>query len=90
VPEVRFTRHLRLHFPDLADVRVPGRTLAEVVSNLNELHPGLKGYLVDDTGALRMHVNIFVNEEILADRASLGDAVSDSDRVFIMQALSGG
>jgi len=90
VPKVQFTRHLQIHFPDLAEVVVPGRTLAEIVARLDELHPGLKGYLVDDAGALRMHVNIFINEAILEDRARLGDAVSESDRVFIMQALSGG
>lgn len=87
---VQFTRHLRLHFPALADVDVPGRTLAEIVERLDELHPGLRGYLVDDRGALRMHVNLFVNEEILRDRAGLTDPVSDGDRVFVMQALSGG
>lgn len=90
MPKVQFTRHLQLHFPDLTDVVVPGRTLAEILSRLEELHPGLRSYLVDDTGALRMHVNIFINEEILQDRATLGDAVSESDRVFVMQALSGG
>jgi molybdopterin synthase sulfur carrier subunit len=90
MPTVQCTRHLRLHFPDLEDVEVPGGSLAEVVCALDGLHPGLAAYLLDERGALRKHVNIFVNEKLLSDRKSLGDRVAPGDRVFIMQALSGG
>ena len=90
MPDVQFTRHLRVHFPELRDVDVPGRSLAEVVQALDDLHPGLAAYLVDDQGALRKHVNIFVNDRLLDDRKGLRDRVAPGDRVFIMQALSGG
>jgi sulfur carrier protein ThiS len=90
VPRVQFTRHLRIHFPDLADGVVAGGTLADVIASLDAKHPGLQGDLLDDDGSLRRHVNIFVNEEILEDRVRLSDAVGAQDRVFIMQALSGG
>ena len=69
---------------------VPGDSLAEVVRSLDERCPGLAAYLVDDRGELRRHVNIFVNEEILEDRKGLSDRVTGTDRVFVMQALSGG
>ena len=39
MPSVQFTRHLRMHFPDLADVEVEGATLADVVAQLDRLHP---------------------------------------------------
>ena len=90
MPRVQFTRHLLLHFPDLVETQLAAGTLAEVVRELDRRHPGIAGYLVDDRGALRKHVNIFVNDELLRDRAGLGDPVNDRDRVFIMQALSGG
>jgi len=90
VASVRFTRHLRLHFPDLAETRAAGSDLKEVVAALDRMHPGLADYLVDDRGALRLHVNIFINGEILRDRVGLTDPVSDEDEVFVMQALSGG
>jgi molybdopterin synthase sulfur carrier subunit len=79
-----------LHFPDLKDVRVEANSLAQVVAVLDELHPGLADYLIDERGALRRHVNIFINDELLDDRKTLRDKVSAGDRVFIMQALSGG
>jgi molybdopterin converting factor small subunit len=90
VPRVRFTRHLRLHFPELRDVDVEAATLAELVAALDRIHPGLAGYLTDERGALRKHVNIFVNGGLLRDRAALGDGVAAGDEVFVMQALSGG
>ena len=81
----RLTRRLALK-----DVEVKGETLAEIVGELDGMHPGLADYLVDEHGALRRHVNIFVNEQLLEDRAKLRDRVEPRDRVFIMQALSGG
>jgi sulfur-carrier protein len=87
---VTFTRHLRQFFPTLADGEVPGATVRDVVDELNRRYPGLSSYLVDETGRLRRHVNIFVGEEPIFDRERLSDAVAASDKVFILQALSGG
>jgi molybdopterin converting factor small subunit len=90
VPYVVFTRHLRRFFPTLAEGEVPGATVREVVDELERRCPGLASYLVDETGRLRRHVNVFVGEEPIRDRATLGDAVGPDDRISILQALSGG
>jgi sulfur-carrier protein len=87
---VAFTRHLQRFFPDLADAEVPGATVREVIDELERRHPGLASYIVDETGRLRRHVNIFVREEPIRDREHLGDALAPDDKVFILQALSGG
>jgi len=87
---VAFTRHLQRFFPDLAEGEVPGETVREVIDALERRHPGLASYLVDETGRLRRHVNVFVGDEPIRDRAGLADAVRPTDRVFILQALSGG
>jgi hypothetical protein len=42
------------------------------------------------TGSLRQHVNIFVEDELIADRARLTDVVKPDSKVYILQALSGG
>jgi molybdopterin converting factor small subunit len=90
MPHVRFTRHLSRFFPTLAEGDVPGATVREVVDELERRWPGLSHYIVDETGRLRRHVNIFVGEEPIMDRNTLSDAVSPGDNVFILQALSGG
>lgn len=90
---VRYTRHLTRFFPDLANhsqLQVPGETVAEVVANLDQNYPGLAAYIVDERGALRKHVNIFIDQELIHDRTTLQDPVAADDSLFIFQALSGG
>jgi len=90
MPHVAFTRHLQRFFPNLTEGEVPGATVREVIDELERRHPGLASYLMDETGRLRRHVNIFVGEEPIHDRQRLGDRLAPNDNVFILQALSGG
>ncbi len=91
MPLVRFTRHLVRFFPSLSDqTEVEGKTVADVVAALDEMHPGLAGYIVNDQGALRRHVNIFLDQELIRDREQLQDPVGEADQIYIFQALSGG
>jgi len=52
--------------------------------------PRLRGYLVDDQGRLRQHVNVFVDGEAIRDRLALADEVRGDSEIHVMQALSGG
>jgi molybdopterin synthase sulfur carrier subunit len=88
--QVSFTRHLSRFFPGLEACDVAGTTVRELIDELERRHPGLASYLVDETGRLRRHVNVFVGEEPVRDRARLSDPLGPDARVFIMQALSGG
>ncbi len=91
MPSVHFTTHLQRFFPTLEQgLEADGQTVADVVRSLEYLHPGFAAYVVDERGALRKHVNIFVDEELVTDRERLSDVVGQKTRVFIFQALSGG
>lgn len=90
MPHVSFTRHLRRFFPTLEAGDVPGATVRELIDELDRRHPGLASYVVDETGRLRRHVNVFVGEEPVRDRERLSDALTPEQRIFILQALSGG
>jgi molybdopterin synthase sulfur carrier subunit len=90
---VELTRHLYTFFPALAGKPLSFEnvtTVAEVVRALDELAPGIGFYICDERGRLRRHVNIFVDEELIADRGRLSDRVDANSRIMIMQALSGG
>lgn len=87
---VKFTGHLRRFFPTLKETEVTGTTVAEIIKELDQHYPGLSGYLVDDQGALRQHVNVFIGNQLIHDRQRLQDQVKAEDQLFVFQALSGG
>lgn len=93
MPTVTLTRHLHAFFPvlDGNDLQVESAaTVAEVVAALDRIAPGIAFYICDERGRLRRHVNIFVDEQMIADRGRLSDRVDADSHVMIMQALSGG
>ena len=89
--KVKFTRHLVRFFPTLTDnISVPGDNVAEILKAVDQQFPGLANYIINEHGQLRRHVNIFVNGELIHDRQTLSDAVTDEQLIYIFQALSGG
>ena len=65
-------------------------TVAEALVEVFDLYPRMRGYILDDQGAVRKHVAIFVDGERIRDRTTLSDPLPRDAEVFIMQALSGG
>jgi molybdopterin synthase sulfur carrier subunit len=90
MPTVKFTYALRRFFPTLRDTPANGRTLKEVLTEMDQAYPGVKSYLLDEQGKLRQHVNIFIDGTIIRDRISLTDSFPETGEIYIMQALSGG
>jgi sulfur-carrier protein len=90
--QVQLTRHLFTFFPRLEgkELAVEASTVADVIREMEKIAPGFAFYICDERGRLRQHVNVFVGDEMIADRGRLSDAVPAGARVFIMQALSGG
>lgn len=86
---VTFTKNIQRHV-DCPPTDVPGRTVREVLDAVFAANPRARGYVLDDQGALRKHMVIFVDGQAIRDRTGLSDAVSESADVYIMQALSGG
>ncbi|MDH5676693.1 MAG: MoaD/ThiS family protein [Myxococcales bacterium] len=87
---VVFTKHLARYFPDLKDTSFAGTSVRELLTHIEAKHPGLAGYIVDDQGALRKHVNIFIDGEPVGDRRELEAPLGADTEVHILQALSGG
>lgn len=88
--DVRYTDHLRRFFPDLVEGPVPGETVRDVLDELDRRHPGFASFVIDEAGRLRRHVNVFVGDEPVGDREKLTDRVGPEQRMYILQALSGG
>lgn len=86
---VSFTVNLQRHVA-CESLWARGTTVAEVLRATFAHYPRLRGYVVDEHGALRKHMNIFVDGEQIQDRSGLSDSVGESAEIYIMQALSGG
>lgn len=87
---VKFTPNLKRFFPDLTELEVEATTVADAVSAVDQRWRGLGDYIIDEQGALRKHVNIFIGDELIRDKRTLSDEISADTRIYIMQALSGG
>lgn len=86
---VAFTQNLRRHV-DCPDAEAPGATVRAVLDAVFAANPRLRGYVLDDQGALRKHMSIFVDGKQVDDRAGLTDPVRPESELYVMQALSGG
>lgn len=89
MPTISFTANLRRHLP-VPDVEVDGATVGDAFAAAFALHPQLRSYLVDEQNRLRKHVNVFVNGAMIQDRLGLSDPLAAGDKIWVMQALSGG
>ncbi len=88
--QVYITSNLKRFFKDIDQISIACTTVQEGIERLDQEHQGIQSYLLDDTGALRKHVNIFVNGTMVQDRKTLRDKVAAKDKIHIIQALSGG
>jgi molybdopterin converting factor small subunit len=86
VPVVR----LRAPLSELAgghrEVELQGATVAEVLQALEREHPDVKGWILDERGLIREHINVFVNREYGREDTAVGPG----DRLHVLPAISGG
>jgi len=89
MPTVSFTRALE-RFLAAPSAMVEGATVGDALAVVFASRPTLRGYVLDDQGALRRHVAVYVNGRLLHDRVGLTDPVGPRDEIYVFQALSGG
>jgi len=89
MPLVRFTVNLQRHTL-CPSQEVSGTTVAEALGAVFTEYPQLRGYIIDEHGALRHHMAVFVDGQQISDRRRLADAVSETSEIYVAQALSGG
>lgn len=86
---VEFTRNLQRHVP-CPPATVDAVTVGEALDKVFADNPPLRGYVVDEHGALRKHMVVFVDGQQITDRQGLTDPVGADGEIHVMQALSGG
>jgi sulfur-carrier protein len=87
---VRIPTILRNYTGGEKQVEAQGSSLGTLIDDLDAKHPGLKGRLVTDDGALHRFVNVYVNDEDVRFTGALDTGLSDGDEVTILPAVAGG
>ena len=87
---VRIPTPLRSLTGGSAEVQAQAGTVHDLVDDLARQFPGLKERLVDDHGAIRRFVNLYVNEEDIRFLQGAETALKDGDHVAIVPAIAGG
>ncbi len=88
--DVRIPTILRSYTGGSKAVSGSGDTLADLLTNLDGAHPGLRGRLITPEGGLHRFVNIYVNDEDVRFLGSLEAKLNDGDTVTILPAVAGG
>ncbi len=89
MPKIIFTENLRRHL-ECPEGDFAGATVREVLETVFAETPKLRSYILDDNGAVRTHVNIFVDGRMIEDRWRQQDAVQAETEIYVMQSISGG
>jgi molybdopterin converting factor small subunit len=71
---------------DCSEHAVEGATVADLLQEIERAHPAAKGWILDERGVLRRHINVFVNGE----PGEQETVVAGDDRIDVLPALSGG
>jgi molybdopterin converting factor small subunit len=88
--DVRIPTILRTYTGGAKSVEGSGDTLADLLTDLDSRHSGLRGRLVTEEGALHRFVNIYINDEDVRFLGSLDAKLHDGDTVTVLPAVAGG
>lgn len=88
--EVRIPTVFRKFTGDSSVIEVEPGTIAHVIDQLDDMHPGLKEQLMGDDGELHRFVNVYVNDEDARYLQKLDTEVRSGDTVSLLPSVAGG
>lgn len=81
---------LRAYCGSARELELAASDLRGLLVALEHAHPALYGSVCDETGAVRRHINLFVNTAHMRDLSGLDTALVAGDVVTFLPAVSGG
>jgi sulfur-carrier protein len=86
MPVVRLRGPLKRLAGDRSEHAIDGGSVGELLVAIERAHPAAQGWILDERGVLRRHINVFVNGE----RCDQDTPVAAEDRIDVLPAISGG
>ena len=83
---VRLRGPLKRLADDRSEHTIDGASVGELLAAIESAHPAAKGWILDESGMLRRHINVFVNGEL----GGQDTQVAAEDRIDVLPAISGG
>ncbi len=83
---VRLRGPLKRLAADCSDHVIEAGSVGELLRGLELAQPAVGGWILDERGLIRQHINVFVNGE----RARENTSVGPDDRIEVIPAISGG
>jgi molybdopterin converting factor small subunit len=71
---------------DQSEHPIDGATVVELLRELERTQPALGGWILDERGHIRRHINVFVNGEPGGEDTP----TATEDRIEVLPAISGG
>ena len=87
---VRIPTILRTYTGGASEVDAEGATLAEVLDDLDASYPGIRDRILDDQGALRRFVNVYVGNDDVRFLDALDTKTPEGSQVSVIPAVAGG
>lgn len=90
MPSVRVPSALRTFTGGNADVDVTATTVRDAIADLERRHPGIAARILDDAGAVKPFIRIFVGADDIGGLEGLDTRIGERDEVSIVPAIAGG
>jgi sulfur-carrier protein len=87
---VRIPTILRSYTAGAGEVNADGAKLSEVLDSLEGSYPGIRARILDESGALRRFVNVYVGDDDVRFTGGLDAEVPEGARISIIPAVAGG
>src|SRR6476469_5198674 len=88
--KVRIPAPLRKLTKEQPVVDIQGKTVEEILANLEKSYPGMKERICDENGQIRRFINVFVNGEDIRFKEGAKTAVAEGAEISIIPAIAGG
>lgn len=90
MPVIRFPAIMKYYVDNQSEITISAATVDELIANVLVQYPSLKPHMVDSSGNLRRHFNIFVNGVHIRELDGMITELKESDKIILMASAAGG